>query len=203
MGQFMSKQLKLRALRDYCLATRAEAKPLNLDEDNVASQYKDPDGWTIHRKRAWTALLCGAHYDVIDFSIINYCETGTEASRRCLRTWFKHLSGFIHSLDLARARPLPGVVSRVPEHALESVYGVPGEDLAVYLADERELEEPGAGTPLDGKLYLNLEPGTYRVSCFSPETGLWSPAITLAGGQAAEQELPTFTHDLVVRVTRR
>ena len=59
MGEFMSKQLALRPLRDYCLATRHEPKPLNLDEDNVASQYKDVGGWTIHRKRAWTALLSG------------------------------------------------------------------------------------------------------------------------------------------------
>ena len=27
-------------------------EPVNLDEDNIASQYKDFDGWTIHRKRA-------------------------------------------------------------------------------------------------------------------------------------------------------
>lgn len=203
MGQFMSKQLKLRPLRDYCLATLAESKPLNLDEDNVASQYKDPDGWTIHRKRAWTALLCGAHYDVIDFSIINYCETGTEASQRCLRTWFKHLSGFIHSLDLARSRPLPQLVTQTPAHIVEATLGVPGEDLAIYLADERELDEPGAGTPLCGKLALNLEPGTYRVSCFSPETGLSSPGLAMTGGPATVLDLPIFTHDLAVRVTRR
>ena len=79
LGDFMSKQLRLRALRDYCLATYAEPRPLNQDEDNIASQYKDVEGWTIHRKRAWISLLSGAHYDYIDFSIINYCETGTPA----------------------------------------------------------------------------------------------------------------------------
>ncbi len=71
LGQFMNGSLSLRNLRQYCLDLYPEPKPLNLDEDNAASQYKNPDGWTIHRKRAWTTLLCGSHYDVIDFSIIN------------------------------------------------------------------------------------------------------------------------------------
>ena len=95
-----------------------------------ASQYKDYDGWTIHRKRAWTTLLSGGHYDYIDFSIINYCEKGTPASRRHIRTWMKHLSEFIHSLDLVRARPLPGMATALPAHAMEAVFGVPGEDIA-------------------------------------------------------------------------
>lgn len=52
MGVFMAKELKLQAVRDYCLATYHEPKPLNYDEDNAASQYRDVEGWTIHRKRA-------------------------------------------------------------------------------------------------------------------------------------------------------
>ena len=70
MGDFMSKQLRLRDFRDYCVATYDAPKPLNQDEDNIASQYKDEEGWTIHRKRAWTVLLTGNHYDYIDFSIV-------------------------------------------------------------------------------------------------------------------------------------
>ena len=77
LGEFMSKQLRLAAFRDMTLAAYAESKPLNHDEDNVASQYRDPDGWTVHRKRAWVALLCGAHYDVIDFSMQPFLEEGT------------------------------------------------------------------------------------------------------------------------------
>jgi hypothetical protein len=139
LGDFMSKQLRLRALRDYNLATYPERKPLNQDEDNIASQYKDIEAWTIYRKRAWTTLLTGAHFDVIDFSIINYCEAGTPESRAHMRTWFGYLSRFIHSFDLARARPLPGVVLEQPAHTLEVVFGVEREDIAIYLADEREL----------------------------------------------------------------
>ena len=60
LGQFMCGRLCLRNLRQYCLDLYQEPKPLNLDEDNAASQYKDPTGWTIHRKRAWTTLLCRA-----------------------------------------------------------------------------------------------------------------------------------------------
>jgi hypothetical protein len=201
MGQFMSKQLKLRAVRDFCLATSGEHKPLNLDEDNVASQYKDFDGWTIHRKRAWTTLLCGAHYDYIDFSIINYCEAGTEASRRCVRTWFGHLSRFVHSFDLARAKPLSKMVSHSPAHALVSAFGVAGEDVCVYLADERELTDDGCGEPIGGSVSLRLPEGRWTASCFSPETGMYSPAVEVASG-ALDLRLPEFRHDLAVRLRR-
>ena len=70
LGQFMSAELHLRELRRYCLDAYRERKPLNLDEDNAATRFRDENGWTIHRKRAWTTLFCGAHYDMIDFSIL-------------------------------------------------------------------------------------------------------------------------------------
>lgn len=213
MGQFMSKQLALRPLRDYCLATYAEPRPLNQDEDNIASQYKDRDAWTIHRKRAWTTILSGAHYDYIDFSITIYSPTGTAASSRAIRTWIAHLSAFIHTFDLARARPLLGIVESAPASTLEVAFGVEGEDFCIYLADERELPaarelpdgaegDPSAGSPITGTLTLNLPPATYRVSCFDPTSNLISPAITVQGGEQTSLTLPTFVHDLAVRLTR-
>ena len=203
MGAFMSKQLTLRAVRDFCLSTRGEGKPLNLDEDNAASQYKDVEGWTIHRKRAWMTLMCGCHYDVIDFSIINYCETGTPASRRCIRSWMGHLSEFIHSVDLVRARPLVGWLTDRPQHTIEVVLAVEGEDYCIYLADERELTEPGAGEAIGGEVAFALPPGAYTVACYSPATRMYSPAMPVAEGGNVRVRLPDFQHDLVVRVRRR
>lgn len=213
LGVFMSKQLRLRALRDYGQATYAESKPLNQDEDNVASQYKDVDGWTIHRKRAWTVVLSGGHYDYIDFSIINYCEIGTPESQRHIRSWMKVLSEFIHSLDLARAHPLVGLLQEQPPHTLEVAFGIEGEDYAIYLADERELPaarglpdgdkmDPGAGRPLGGHITLDLPDGVYQVACFDPKTGLYSPAIQIRGGRSIRLAAPTFVHDLMLRLTR-
>ena len=212
LGDFMSKQLRLRALRDFGLAAYAEPKPLNQDEDNIASQYKDEEAWTIHRKRAWTTLLTGGHYDVIDFSIINYCEAGTPASRRGLRTWLKHLSGFIHSVDLLRARPLPGRLLAQPDKALGVLFGIEGEDYCLYLADERELPsargltaaevDPGAGQPISGRVMLDVPPGDYTVAGFDPKTGVYSPALTVQAQGAISLTVPTFTHDLVLRLRR-
>lgn len=202
MGQFMSKQLKLRAVREFCLATYQERKPLNMDEDNVASQYKDFDGWTIHRKRAWTTLLSGSHYDYIDFSIVIHCETGTPESQRCIRSWMKHLSSFIHTVDLARARPLTGWLKAQPPYTLASVLAVDGEDYCVYLADERELEETGAGNPIRGEIAFDLPVGSYRLACYSPMTGLYSPELAVTGGENQCYTLPEFQHDIVVRIRR-
>lgn len=203
LGQFMSGQLRLRNLRQYCLDLYREAKPLNLDEDNAASQYKDPAGWTIHRKRAWTALLCGGHYDVIDFSIINYCETGTPDSQRHIRAWMKHLSEFIHSVDLVRARPAPQVVRACLEQALPSVLAVAGEDYSIYLADCREAGEPGAGEPVRGEVVCDLPEGDYEVACYSPTTGLYSPWIPLRGGPNTRLTVPLFSQDILLRIKKR
>jgi hypothetical protein len=218
MGDFMSKQLVLRTMRDYGLATYGERQPLNQDEDNVASQYKDAEAWTIHRKRAWTVLLTGGHYDYIDFSIINYCEAGTPESRAQVRSWFGHLSRFIHSFDLARARPLTGAVLAQPAHALDVAFGVEGEDVAVYLADERELrsargmggdegqqtdDDQWEGGAIEGEVVVVLAEGEYEAAVFDPQTGqysLWTEVRGEAGG--TRLRVPRFWHDLVVRVRR-
>lgn len=214
LGAFMSKQLTLRALRDYGLATYAEAKPLNQDEDNVASQYKDVEAWTIHRKRAWTVLMSGGHYDYIDFSIINYCEAGTPESQRYIRSWMKYLSEFIHSVDLVRARPLVGLVKERPPHVLDVSLGLEGEDYCIYLADEREVSsarglpdgdhrDRGAGQLINGSITLNLPEGHYQVACFDPKTGVYSPALQLRGnGSSLRLTAPEFIHDLVMRIRR-
>ena len=200
LGDFMSKQLKIRALRDYCLATYAEPKPVNMDEDNIASQYMDYDGWTIHRKRAWTSVMSGAHYDYIDFSINKYVEAGNPGAQRTIRSWMKHLSEFIHSLDLVRARPLVDWVKSQPDHTLECVMAVEGKDYCIYLADEREIDQPDYGQSIRGSLALELPAGQYEVACYLPETGAYSVWLPLAGGPGAKLALPEFRHDLVVRV---
>ena len=203
MGQFESKQLKLRAVRDFCLATQCEPKPLNLDEDNVANMFKDAEGWTIHRKRAWTTLFCGCHYDFIEFSILPGSETGSSESQRCVRTWFKHLSEFIHSVDLAKARPLTELIKSRPPHTLESVFGVKGEDYCIYLADSREIGEDGCGKPITGEIAMDLASGSYAVSYNSPTSGTGSPAEPLVGRDDTRIAVPEFSHDIVIRITRK
>ncbi|MFH0797549.1 MAG: cellulase family glycosylhydrolase [Candidatus Omnitrophota bacterium] len=201
LGQFMSGELRLRELRRYCLDTYREGKPLNLDEDNCASRFRDYDGWTVHRKRAWTTLFCGAHYDMIDFSILPYLETGTDESRRNIRTWMKHLSEFIHSLDLESARPAPQVVRTAPDNVLASVLGT-AHEFCIYLADEREWESPGYGQAILGELELELPPATYRAAFFTPTTGLYSPSLRLECPGVLRLDVPEFTHDLTLRLTR-
>ncbi|MHB1355960.1 MAG: cellulase family glycosylhydrolase [Anaerolineae bacterium] len=203
MGTFMSGQLKLGAVRDYALATYAAPKPLNYDEDNVASRFRDMMGWTIHRKRAWVTLLSGGHYDVIDFSLQPYLETGTPESSRCLRTWFKHLSHFIHRLDLARCRPLVNVLHSQPAHTLAACYGIFGRDYVIYLGDQREREEAGAGGWIEGEISLDLPEGDYITSCYSPVSGMASPGVMLEGGGTVTLGIPEFKQDIVVRITRR
>lgn len=214
LGMFMSKQLALRDLRDFGLATYAEPKPLNQDEDNIASQYKDFDGWTIHRKRAWVTLLTGGHYDYIDFSIMPYLETGTPASQAHIRAWMRHLSTFVRSLDLVNARPLPDFVTQYPEFTLPAAFGVAGHDYAIYLPDERELTaardladtslvSADVGSPIDGIIVVNLPPGDYQVSCYDPQTGVYSPSVRLAGVPDATIHLPEFRHDMAIRIRHR
>ena len=203
LGGFMSKQLRLRPMREFCMDTYHQPKPLNMDEDNVASQYKDYDGWTIHRKRAWVTVMSGCHYDYIDFSIINYCETGTAESQRCIRSWMSHLSQFVRSVDLVNARPMRAFLKQLPEHTLDAVLAVAGRDYCIYLADERELDQPGAGREISGNIVLELPTGSYQMATFSPVTGLYSPWLAVEARGPLDLELPVFKHDLIVRIRKQ
>ena len=149
----------MRELRRYCLDAYRERKPLNLDEDNSATRFRDENGWTIHRKRAWTALFCGAHYDMIDFSILPWLETGTPDSQKFLRTWMRRLSEYVKSVDVVRARPLEHFLTTQPENTVGSVLAVEGEEYHIYLADGRELSDPRAGEPVAGEIGFRLPQG--------------------------------------------
>jgi hypothetical protein len=62
LGDFMSKELRLADLADLGREVWSRRKPCVWDEDNAASMFLDETAWTIHRKRAWVALLSGSHY---------------------------------------------------------------------------------------------------------------------------------------------
>lgn len=203
MGNFMSKELMLSEFRDYCLATYRERKPMVMDEDNCASLYRDDAGWVIHRKRAWTALMSGSHYDYIDFSINVGAEAGTDASRAKIRTWMKNLSEFFHSFDFVRSRPLTNWLQNKPVETIESVLGIEGEEYLVYLADAREVTDPAANSPLQAALKLPLPSGRYETRVYSPSSGGYSPAIWIQSTGLAEIDLPSFNEDIVIRVRSR
>ncbi len=203
LGNFMSKQLALKDYREFCRAAQTYPKPCVPDEDNAASMYRDPVGWTIHRKRAWTALLSQSHYDYIDFSITVGSETGTRESNRLIRTWIKHLSDFMQTIDFVHAHPASTLIVEKPAHVVESALELPGENFVAYLADDREVGDPASGQPIAGRISVQLPAGHYRATFFSPTTGLDSPAIHLdSSGKPVGLLLAPFEHDLVVRVAR-
>ena len=202
ISMFMSRQLRLRELRDLFIASAGERKPLNMDEDNAASRFTNLEGWTIHRKRAWTSVLSGGHYDVIDFTIQNRLETGTPEAQQHLRTWLKHLSTFVHSLDLAKAKPSPQLVEQSPPHVVASVLGVVGQDYAIYLADAREVTEKDLGKVIEGDLAIALPEGSWQVSYLAPESGKRSEGKALSGGNVV-LHVPAFIHDIALRITRQ
>ena len=203
MGNFMSKELTLEGVRDFCRATYARPKPVSLDEDNTASIYRDLTGWTIHRKRAWTALLSGCHYDYIDFSITVGSESGTEASRAAIRSWMQHLSEFMDSFDYVHSKLAPEWIVAAPQPLLASSLSVEGRDFVAYLADQREVTDPTAGESIGGEVTLMLPAGIYDLTLYSPVTGEYSPAIEVHGGEKSVVALPSFKQDIVLRATRR
>lgn len=210
LGTFMSKQLRLPAFKDMTLAAYREPKPLNHDEDNVASQYLEPDGWTVHRKRAWIALLCGAHYDMIDFSIQPFLEEGTSEVQGHLRSWFRHLSAYVHDLDLVRSRPLPESLHSTPPDTIAVAFGVPDTDYSVYVADAREYAgiraldadegDREAGEPVGGTMVIDLPDTMMAFSIFEPTTGLRVKRQLIRGGPETRVELEPFQHDIVIRL---
>jgi hypothetical protein len=203
MGNFMSKELKLEGVQGFCRASYAQRKPAVLDEDNTASMYRDPTGWTIHRKRAWTALFSGCNYDYIDFSITVGSEAGTPASRAGIRSWMQHLSTFMDSFDYIHSKLDSDWVIAYPKNLLASGLSASGRDYAAYLADARELTDLGAGEAISGEVSISLPAGTYDLLLYSPVTGEYSPAIRVHGGEQTRVTLPSFTQDIVIRATRQ
>lgn len=202
LGHFMSKELMLSQVADFCRNAYNEKKPTVLDEDNTASLYRDPTGWTIHRKRAWTALLNGAHYDYIDFSITVGSEAGTPASRHDIRSWMQHLSEFMASFDYIHSKVSADWVKVMAENTVTSGLAVAGQDYAAYIADSREVTDPSAGHPIAGKITLSLPPGNFMVRLYSPVTGEYSPGLSVTGGKEYTLDLAPFQQDVVVRATR-
>jgi hypothetical protein len=202
LGDFMSKQLKLADLAAFTRAAHHQTKPMVADEDNAASMYRDMTGWTIHRKRAWTTVMNGGHYDYIDFSITVGSEAGTPASRAAIRSWMQYLSSFIHSFDFIHAKLAPEWVKGLPNYLVCSGLAVEGTDYISYLADAREVTDVNAGHPVQGSCTLDLPAGRFVVRLFSPVTGEYSPGVEVTGGKPASLELTPFRHDLVLRAER-
>jgi hypothetical protein len=80
------------------------------------------------------------------------------------------------------------------------------------LADEREyvaardlpnnaMGDPDAGSPIEGILVLTLPEARYQVRCFDPASGQYVAAFDVQGGTQTRIELPSFVHDLAVRIT--
>lgn len=203
MGNFMSKELMLADVGDFCHAAYSRPKPTVLDEDNTASMYRDMTGWTIHRKRAWTALLNGCQYDYIDFSITVGSESGTAASQAGIRVWMQYLSEFMASYDFVHSQPAKDWIAEYPEHLVVSGLSASGHDYIAYLADSRELSDPNAGEAIAGSISLALPPGNYDVSLYSPTSGEYSPAIRVQGGAKRVIDLPDFKQDMVIRARLR
>jgi hypothetical protein len=202
LGNFMSKELMLGEFADFTRAVSAENKPMVHDEDNAASMYRDSTGWTIHRKRAWTALFNAAHYDYIDFSITVGSEAGTPASRAAIRSWMRHLSEFMSGFDFIHSRARSDWIQEKPEHVVVSALVSQDHDYAAYLADAREVAEAGAGQPIGGNVALQLPAGNFAVTLFSPATGETLPATAVKGGPSIQLKLLPFRDDIVIRAIR-
>ena len=158
----------------------------------------------IHRKRAWTALLNGGHYDYIDFSITVGRERGTPESRRAIRTWMQHLSEFMNSFDYIHSKVDGEWIKAVPEHLIiSSSATADGGDFAVYLADSREVSAPSYGSAVTGAVTISLPSGRYLARLYSPASGEYSPGIAVSGGKNVDINLPGFRHDMLLRVTRK
>jgi len=202
LGNFMSKELELSNLAQFSRDVFPERKPVVQDEDNTASIYRDAVGWTIHRKRAWTSLLNGSHYDYIDFSITVGSEDGTISSRQQIRKWLQNLSEFMSSFDFVHSSLNTAWVNDLPAHVIASGLSVQGRDYVIYLADGREVTDPTAGKPINGTIRLSLPVGRFAVSLYSPVSGEYSPAISVDGGHDTFLTVPEFENDIVIRARR-
>ena len=200
LGRFMSGDLALAEIRDFCAAAASCPKPMNLDEDNTASQFTESFGWTIHRKRAWVAVLSGCHYDLIDFTIRPGLPIGSPAATAGLRAWTRFLGEACSRWDLAGAVATRDV-SLVDGDVVCIAAGLDSERRAVrlvYLADPTEgtRAHPASG-PVRCRLDLPADDGQLRA--YAPVDGRELPPPRRNPDGTVEIEL---VDDLLLEVRR-
>jgi hypothetical protein len=202
LGGFMSADSRLNEYKAFCRRVRTLGGAVNLDEDNNASRYMDERGWTIHRQRAWIALLSGCHYDYIDFSVLAGRERSTPDGRRLLRRRFGTLAHFWEEnqiwstiADDEGSVEVPAgcvaVVARDGRSSRGPVY--------VYVAAEvpSDLAVPFTDRAVEGTLALDLPPGGYLTYWFEPGTGRYFGWENRNSTGRTEMQLPGTANDAV------
>ncbi len=201
LARFMQGDLRLWRINYLWTVCHSASKPIIFDEDNAATSSLDEEAWTIHRKRAWTTVFSGGHYNMIDFSIQSSGqEAGSPAARAHIRTWLKHLSTFMHAIDFVRMVPIRDFCAKLPEATLAATLANPGEEYVIYLADKREKDERGVGEPCAGSIEFALPAGRYDVRMYSPASGNYTDQSHIINGGPVTIALKSFTHDTVLHI---
>jgi hypothetical protein len=202
LGVFMSADSRLGEYTEFCQQARALGGAINLDEDNNASRFMDERGWTVHRQRAWIALLSGCHYDFIDFSILPGRERSTEDGRRLLRARFGTLARFWEENQLWYVSLDGQSRARAPEGCTAVVAcdrRGPAHVRYVYVAAEvpPDLSIPFSDRAIEGELQLELPAGDYLIYWFAPETGRYFGWQSYTSTGRLSLRLPGTTNDVV------
>ena len=138
---------------------------------------------------------------MIDFSVqAGGQEAGTPASQAMIRSWMKNLSAFIHGVDFVQMGPDPDFASETPANTIAITLGQRGRAYVIYVADQREVDDPALGQPCHGRLAFTLPAGNYSARLYSPAEGRYTgERLALSGGETGI-ELEPFSHDIVVYV---
>jgi len=117
-----------------------------------------------------------------------------------IRSWMKNLSDFIHGVDFVGMGPDAELVTETPSNTIAIALSRPGQAYVIYVADQREVDDPSLGQPCQGRLAFALPAGGYTARLYSPAEGTYQErTVELAGGDG-EIDLEPFTHDIVVQI---
>ena len=201
LSRFMQRDLRLARIQHLWTTVHETGRPFVFDEDNAATSSLDEESWIVHRKRAWATVCSGGHYNMIDFSIqVGGQEAGTPASQAMIRSWMKNLSAFIHGVDFVQMGPDPDFASETPANTTAITLGQRGRAYVIYVADQREVDDPALGQHCHGRLAFTLPAGNYSARLYSPAEGRYTgERLALSGGETGI-ELEPFSHDIVVYV---
>jgi hypothetical protein len=205
LGIFMTADSRLDEYASFCKAVRSFKGPINIDEDNVATRFMDRRGWTIHRQRAWIALMSGCFYDCIDFSVLPGRERTKDGTTALLRTWFSILGRFWEENSLWLSRVDEGLVTGVSDGCVTvAARRDRGGSVSryVYVATQlsNDLRLPHEDRPIEGSLLLGLPKGDHMVSWFLPETGIYTPSEPYRSEGEVELWPPGASNDVVAIV---
>jgi len=162
----------------------------SLPEENITDEIR-----TYARREMWSCFVNGGYVDIKDAHLDRRIDPANYVDE-VLLNYFKYFGEFRENLNFGNMTPHDELIVNSPLDKIDlAMLANPGNDYIVYITGD--IVDDGA------KINVILGKGNYKVRWFKPKTGKFLPVeYKLSGGKEKSIQLPKFTEDIVLYITR-